>query len=732
MLQYLVAPFQRILRFSFSHMMQAERDEANLGLANSRIPPTWSVERDKVYPLRYYRHDLEVWSASTDMDPLRQGPAASMRITGAARLIVREMPIDMLVQGRIVDDGQGNMIQLSGLGMLLRTLERLYGATTEETQVHSISELMQFARQSGESTDEVIARFDVLVHCADTVGGVQLGAQLKAWLLLTHLRIPRSAWMVLLAPTNGLLPQNIQEYTDFQQYVRRNGHLHDQNHGDRQKSIAQPYYVEQSDGQTYFGNSTEEQSAYSSTFWNGGQSSYYDDDSISWHSFSTGHSDEDEPIDWENWELTPDQNLGEEIYLAYRSSKRRWRHFGGKSRPRFKGRGRKGKGKGKGKNHHPQARAFWTDDFGNNIPILSSTYASQSYPDESSCPIYFKGKGKGGNPIGKDGLQMLCSICNSDQHFRLKCPQAGKGGKGKGKGGKSKGTFWTDEQQNQTQWLGHSDSANLYTDPSQPQSTAASSVSASLAQPRKSYFAVPNSQNRNQESRSCIFFSDGTAPIPLIPNVVSKLDWESEVATTELAVQQDEEATTHQHLFKYYHPPAYSWFGESIYHARVRLLDGEALLVDTGAVGDLTGELQFIRMAALAKKNGHGTSYTPLRNRMSIEGVGGGGPSVCTQTGTVSIVLANGQLSSYTAPIIPESEVPSLVGLTTMTRQRVVLDLVHDKWITLGPGGMEMKLSPGSKVLPLHRAPTGHIMLPCSEWEKVNARAQVALTASLQ
>ena len=52
MLQYLVAPFQRILRFSFSHMMQAERDEANLGLANSRIPPTWSVERDKVYPLR--------------------------------------------------------------------------------------------------------------------------------------------------------------------------------------------------------------------------------------------------------------------------------------------------------------------------------------------------------------------------------------------------------------------------------------------------------------------------------------------------------------------------------------------------------------------------------------------------------------------------------------------------------------------------------------------------------
>ena len=396
-----------------------------------------------------------------------------------------------------------------------------------------------------------------------------------------------------------------------------------------------------------------------------------------------------------------------------------------------KGKG-KGKGKSGGKSHgqhgHTQARAFWTDDFGNNIPI-PSTYASRSHADAASCPVYFKGKGKGGNPIGKDGLQMLCSICNSPDHFRLKCSQAGKGGKsGGGKGGKSKGTFWSEEQQNQTQWLGTAD--EHYQVPSQ---TAASSSAASssnhLSQPRKSYFAVPNTQ---QETRSCIFFSDGTAPIPLVPNVFEEEgEWELETApaSTALALQHEDERA---HVFKYFHPPAYSWFGESIYHANVKLLEGEALLVDTGAVGDLTGEAQFIRMAALAKKNGHGASYTPLRNRMSIEGVGGGGPSVCTQTGTVSIVLSNGQLSSYTAPIIPESQVPSLLGLTTMTRQRVILDLVHDKWITLGPGGMEMKLSPGSKVLALKRAPTGHIMLPCSEWEKVNARAQVALTATLQ
>ena len=45
------------------------------------------------------------------------------------------------------------------------------------------------------------------------------------------------------------------------------------------------------------------------------------------------------------------------------------------------------------------------------------------------APAYFKGRGKG-NPIGKDGKQMLCSICDSPEHFRAKCS------KGKGKGGK--------------------------------------------------------------------------------------------------------------------------------------------------------------------------------------------------------------------------------------------------------------------------------------------------------
>jgi hypothetical protein len=38
--------------------MRQEIDAMNLGMANSKIPPSWSVENDKANPLRYYERDL--------------------------------------------------------------------------------------------------------------------------------------------------------------------------------------------------------------------------------------------------------------------------------------------------------------------------------------------------------------------------------------------------------------------------------------------------------------------------------------------------------------------------------------------------------------------------------------------------------------------------------------------------------------------------------------------------
>ena len=79
--------------------MRQEIDALNLGLANSKIPPSWTIERDHEYPLRHYKQDLEAWNACTDLLEPQRGPAAMMRIAGAARELLREIPINFLQHG---------------------------------------------------------------------------------------------------------------------------------------------------------------------------------------------------------------------------------------------------------------------------------------------------------------------------------------------------------------------------------------------------------------------------------------------------------------------------------------------------------------------------------------------------------------------------------------------------------------------------------------------------------
>ena len=654
------------------------------GAASSRIPPTWCVENDRRYPLRYYRQDLELWSASTDIEEHRKGPASLQRITGAARTILREMPILLLQQGQQVVDDQGNPYRITGLECLLRALERRYGALAEEVQIHAISELMQFQRHSGESTDECLARFDVLLHRGNDIAGVAFSPPIRAWLTLTHLRIPRSAWVNLLVPTEGRLPTTEAEFTEFRQYVRRNGHLHDTFRGDSQKTIAQPFFV----GDNYDGTEIQQPTRAYAAIPSGGDAAA-DDDNISWHSFSTGNSDQDEPVDW--GDMNEDEPyLGERIYLGYRNSKRQWRQYAGPKRRRWKGKRKRNftkgfrKGGGKGKHHHdPHPRAFWTDDVG-TTHALDDSFSEQSHHTEE---VYFKGRGKG-NPIGKDGKTMLCSICGSDQHFRAKCNQRNKGSKGSSKGhGKGKV------------------SAAMFAD------SSSSSQPANYEQPihHLSYFIHPEIHHRAEQSTSHIYFADGSKTIALQapPTAAQSYDIFSDEETSTAMVPQH-----NPHAERWY---AYAWFGETLYHAHVRLYECEALLIDTGAVHDISGDKQMKRFAKIALENGQGSEFKPLQHRTSIEGVGGT-PSHCSQTGTVPIKLADGKISSYKATIIEDSDVPALLGLATMTQERVLLDLIHDRYIKVGPGGFKLELSPGSTVLEMKRAPTGHLMLPASKW----------------
>ena len=124
-------------------------------------------------------------------------------------------------------------------------------------------------------------------------------------------------------------------------------------------------------------------------------------------------------------------------------------------------------------------------------------------------------------------------------------------------------------------------------------------------------------------------------------------------------------------------------------------------------------------MESEAKAHGHGTEYSKLKKVNSIDGVGAK-PSTCSQTAVVPIALPDGTLATYSASLIDESDVPALLGLNSLTEKSALVDTMHDQVILVGKGGFELRLSPGSTVLQCQRSPTGHLMLPASNWEAVS------------
>ena len=57
-----------------------------------------------------------------------------------------------------------------------------------------------------------------------------------------------------------------------------------------------------------------------------------------------------------------------------------------------------------------------------------------------------------------------------------------------------------------------------------------------------------------------------------------------------------------------------------------------------------------------------------------------------------------------------------------MRAKRVLLDTFSGKFYMVGPGGYELKLSPGSEAYDTEDSQAGHMMLPCSQFQDANRR----------
>jgi hypothetical protein len=421
------------------------------------------------------------------------------------------------------------------------------------------------------------------------------------------------------------------------------------------------------------------------------QGEYYDDAE---YEPSSGNSNDDEPVDFADVQNMTLPEAGEHIYLGYRTAKRKFRKFTGQKGRTSKGRFTKGHGKGNKSGGKSKGKpTFWTADGvalyaddGNGFST-SDAWTSSAYPAVQKGS---KGTGKRrGNPIGPDGQIMKCTLCKSEEHFQRFCPQnpnAGKGGKGK--------SGFVASSSPAVHWSQQFDAM-----PGGPVPTG-------------QYFGAAVSQ---PEFTASIRYSDGsseqlesTTALLASFSAASNFPSLSPTSTTAQPIPQ--------HLQKLWQFP---WW-TTAFHTTVRLQSGkEGLLIDCGAVDDMAGNLWRGRVEVIGNSAGQGTSRAAI-SPISVEGVGDTA-SVASVRAKLPICLANGQQSSYKPIVVgtadKPSELPALYGLVGLRGQAAIIDCGNNRLIVPGPGGIQYTLSPGTQVHKLEVAQSGHLLLPCCEWQ---------------
>jgi len=202
-------------------------------------------------------------------------------------------------------------------------------------------------------------------------------------------------------------------------------------------------------------------------------------------------------------------------------------------------------------------------------------------------------------------------------------------------------------------------------------------------------------------------------------NLASILALEDQNRTAALLEQSDADVTQ---AFPWWPAGPSSTEEESAaqyFHARTRLGDNrEGLLVDVGAIGNLVGSEWVERQTRLAANHGLSVSFSEMERPLVVEGVGKSSQSTNTQA-TIPIATSQGS-AIYTAPVIPQSGLPALLGLESIESKGGLLDTKMRKLVFPGPGGLEIRCSPNTVIYDLEKAPSGHLLLPVSEFGRNN------------
>ena len=81
--------------------------------------------------------------------------------------------------------------------------------------------------------------------------------------------------------------------------------------------------------------------------------------------------------------------------------------------------------------------------------------------------------------------------------------------------------------------------------------------------------------------------------------------------------------------------------------------------------------------------------------------------------------------AQYTAPIIDNSELPLLLGLQSLRANRSILDMDKLQLHFCGPAGAKIEPGPGAMTFQLEVSPSGHLVLPCSNFQQAEQNPQL-------
>ena len=147
---------------------------------------------------------------------------------------------------------------------------------------------------------------------------------------------------------------------------------------------------------------------------------------------------------------------------------------------------------------------------------------------------------------------------------------------------------------------------------------------------------------------------------------------------------------------------------------------GCALLIDTGSPTNLMSDSFHRELEKTCKDYGIAEPKYRKRDKpLRVGGIGSG-----TQQADFDAKFSIGinqriqdtaypKFAEFAGPVLPNSDVPGIIGQSSLKQNRVILDCFNLRMYTIGPGEAIIELPPGSEMYDLEESRDGHLMLPC-------------------